>query len=94
MEKKLVHPLFFEDRKGKLHCIAEVDNITEAHTEIHNFCKAKNYTSYYTRMWMEDAVDAETGPYYRLTFDVGSWSEFFVMFFDNEQQAKQFCNIE
>lgn len=93
MKKKIVHPLFFENRKGKLSVIAEVDNIQEAHQEIHKFCQEHNYTNYYTRMWIESKETAEAGTEWRLIFDVGSWSEFFILFFDTEEQARDFLDI-
>ena len=95
MKKKIIHPLFFENSKGKHRVIAEVENIKEAHQEINKFCQEHNYTSYYTRMWIEQkATDHDIdGECWQVTFDVGSWSEFFVLFFDTEQQAKEFCNV-
>ena len=99
MEKKVVNPLFFENSQGKERVIAEVDNIAEAFEEIHKFCAEHNYTVYYTRHWVEDCP-VEDGSNevvaYRITFDVGSWSEFFHIYFDTQKQAENFLisNIE
>ena len=93
MEQKFVRPLFFENRKGQLSIIAEVENIQEAHQQIHKFCQEHNYTNYYTRMWIESKENAESGTEWSLTFDVGSWSEFFILFFETEEQAREFLDI-
>ena len=45
-------------------------NVDEALKEINEFLKRHNYTSHYTRYW----TNAD-----QTTFDVGSWSEFFVL---------------
>ena len=54
MEKKLVHPVFFENSYGKERVIAEVQTMDEALDAIHKFLVKREYKSYYTRFWIED----------------------------------------
>ena len=86
-------PLFFEHSNGKESVIAEVSNMQDAFAEIKAFCTERNYYVHYTRFWIEDCPaeagsGAETA--WRLTFDVGSWSEFFHIYFDTFEQAEKF----
>ena len=94
MEKKLVYPVFFENSYGKEHVIAEVQTMKEAFAAIREFCKDRNYNIYYTRCWV-DEKEYEGSPCFDLTFDVGSWSEFFHVYFDNMNQANSFlCSVQ
>ena len=89
MEKKIVHPVFFENSYGQERVIAEVQTMSEALDAIHEFLVEREYKSYYTRFWIEE-TEYENEPCVVLTFDVGSWSEFFHVYFDNMYQADQF----
>lgn len=82
-------PLFFENSQGKERVIAEVDNMEDAFKEMNEFCKERNFHIHYTRFYIEDClVENETA--WRITFDVGSWSEFFHIYFDTYEQAETF----
>ena len=89
MEKKFVHPVFFENSYGKECVIAEVQTMDEALDAIHEFLVERGYKSYYTRFWLEE-TEYENEPCVVLTFDVGSWSEFFHIYFNNMMQADKF----
>ena len=89
MEKKFVHPVFFENSEGKEHVIAEVQTMDEALSVIREFLDEHGYKSYYTCFWLEE-TEYENVPCVVLTFDVGSWSEFFHIYFDNMLQADKF----
>lgn len=89
MEKKLVYPVFFENGYGKERVIAEVQTMDEALGAIRKFLVERGYKSYYTRFWLEE-TEHENAPCVVLTFDVGSWSEFFHIYFDNMLQADKF----
>jgi peptidoglycan/xylan/chitin deacetylase (PgdA/CDA1 family) len=89
MEKKFVHPVFFENSAGKERVIAEVQTMDEALDAIREFLVEHEYKSYYTRFWLEE-TEYENTPCVVLTFDVGSWSEFFHIYFDNMLQAEKF----
>lgn len=62
--------LFFQNRYGKERLIAEPSNREEVNREINKFLNDHNFKSYYTRVWEENN---------RLIFDVGIWSELFVL---------------
>lgn len=89
MEKKFVHPVFFENSDGKERVIAEVQTMNEALDAIREFLVEREYKSYFTRFWLEE-TEYENTPCVVLTFDVGSWSEFFHIYFDNMLQAEKF----
>ena len=93
MEKKIVNPLFFEGSTGHERVIAEVDNMEEAFVEIKKFCDERDFHIHYTRFWIEDCpAEAGSGAdiAWRIAFDVGSWSEFFHLYFDTFEQAEKF----
>ena len=74
--------LFFQNSKGKERLIAEPTNREETYKEINKFLDDHNFKSYYTRVWEADG---------RLMFDVGSWSEVFIlegMTFENWSSEK------
>lgn len=89
MKKNFIYPIFFQDSYGKEHVIEEVQTMDEALDAIREFLDEHEYKSYYTRFWLEE-TEYENEPCVVLTFDVGSWSEFFHIYFDNEYQANQF----
>lgn len=62
--------LYFENSYGEERVIAEVQNEQEAMKEIKKFLDDHNYKSYYTRTWEHNGVKY---------FDVGSWSERFIL---------------
>ena len=63
--------LYFENSYGKRRLIAEPQTEEETYREIHKFCEERNFKSYYTRSWQ--TPDGEK------VYDVGSWSEFFIL---------------
>ena len=89
MKKNFVYPVFFQDSYDKEHVIEEVQNMEEAFAAIREFLVEHEYKSYYTRFWLEE-TEYENEPCVVLTFDVGSWSEFFHIYFDNMVQADKF----
>ena len=63
--------LYFKNKLGIKHIIAFPKTEEEAIKEINKFCSDRNFNVYYTRTWVdEDGLK---------WFDVGSWSEFFVL---------------
>ena len=62
--------LFFKNGKGEERVIAEPSNREEVNKEINKFIDDHNFKSYYKRVWETDG---------RLIFDVGSWSEVFIL---------------
>lgn len=62
--------LFFKNSRGEEKVIAEPSNREEVNKEINKFLYDHNFKSYYTRVWEVDG---------RLIFDVGSWSEVFIL---------------
>ena len=74
--------LFFQNSKGEERLIAKPANKEEVNKEINKFLDDHNFKSYYTRVWEADG---------RLMFDVGSWSEVFIlegMTFENWSREK------
>ena len=61
--------LWFQNSLGQERAIAEADTYKGVLNAINDFLAARNYKSYYIRMWDEND---------RTWFDVGSWSEFFI----------------
>ncbi len=63
--------LYFENSYGERRVIAEPKTKEEAMREIHKFCDDRNFKIYYTRSWRnEEGLKV---------YDVGSWSEFFLL---------------
>jgi hypothetical protein len=62
--------LYFENSQGKERLIAEVKDENEAFKEINKFCEERNFKIYYVRSWMRNNIKY---------FDVGSWSEKFLL---------------
>lgn len=62
--------LYFQNSRGEERLIAEPSNKEEVNKEINKFLDDHNFKSYYTRVWVEDN---------RMIFDVGSWSELFIL---------------
>ena len=69
--------LYFERSNRHLLPLGEVTDLSAAYARIYEFVKEHNYKTYYTRMWTE-----ESGITY---FDVGSHSEFFIMYPEGEE---------
>ena len=90
MKKKIIYPVFFQDNYGKEHVIAETQNMEEVFAAIRDFCSDREYKVCYTRFWLEPYSTDECPNAYKMVFDVGSWSEFFNIYFDNEKQANDF----
>lgn len=68
--KPIKENLYFKRSNGTYLLIQEAIDEDKALTIISNFLNRHNYTSYYTRYWREDG---------KTIYDVGSWSEFFVL---------------
>ena len=62
--------LYFERSNGHYLLIKENVDKDEALTIISNFLKRHNYPNIYTRYWTSEGITH---------YDVGSWSEFFVL---------------
>lgn len=62
--------LYFRNSYGEERLIAEVPDEDAASQEIKRFSDAYNFTSYYTRTWVENK---------RKYYDIGSWFEFFIL---------------
>lgn len=62
--------VIFQNSLGKERVIAEVETKGQAITTINKFLEEHNYTSYYTREWIENG---------RTKIDVGSHTEFFFL---------------
>ena len=77
--------LLFQDRYGRYKEVADVDSYKETSIAIQDFLDAYNYTSYYTRMWIQ-----EHETHFQLMFDVGSHTEFFCIRFDTHEAAEAF----
>ena len=81
--------LLFENRFGDYRVVAEVANREEAATAIADFLKAHEFKSYYTRNWI-----SEYETFFRLNYDVGSHTEFFVIDFPTHEAAEKFLKGE
>lgn len=66
--------LYFKNSQGKKRCIANVKTEDGAKEFIRQFCEERNFQIHYMRIWV---VDNEKH------FDVGSWSESFVLKLDD-----------
>jgi hypothetical protein len=64
---------FIKSNRERL-CLSDVDTEDEAIKIINQFLKDKNYTSYYMRSNKYDN---------HIQYDVGSWSEFFELHFED-----------
>ena len=86
-------PVFFENSQRKERVAGEATDMQESFEVIRKFCNERDFHIHYTRFWIEECP-AEAGSgietAWRLTFDVGSWSEFFHIYFDTFEQAERF----
>ena len=64
--------LYFQNSNGKKRLVAEVGNQEDAIREIKKFCEERDYRIPYVRRWGDLDKDG-------VTFDVGSWSESFIL---------------
>lgn len=69
--------LYFENSYGERRIIAEPETEEEAYKEMNKFCEDRNFKVYYVRSWMT--------PDGLKKFDVGSWSEFFYLSYDENE---------
>lgn len=67
--------LYFKNSYGEERVIANPKNEKEAMEAIHTFCDERNFRIYYIRSWMSGN---------RKKYDVGSWSEFFYLDYEEE----------
>ena len=89
------YKMYFSDSRDRRREIADVQNMEEAFAAIKEFCDARNFRIYYTRFCIiPQGVETEFGISDRwvINFDVGSWSKFFLIYFDTEQEAHQFLD--
>lgn len=89
------YKMYFSDSCDRRREIAEVQNMEEAFSIIKEFCDARDFKIYYTRFYIiPKGVETESGinDHWAINFDVGSWSEFFLVYFDTEQEAHQFLD--
>ena len=63
--------LYFENSRGNKRLIAEPETRDDAWKEIHKFCEDRNFKIHYVRTWKTPDGAEE--------FDVGSWSESFIL---------------
>ena len=64
--------VFFKNSKGEEILLKEVDSIKEVNKVVDNFLKEHNYKSYYCRVMGLENKDG-------VMFDVGSYTEFFIV---------------
>lgn len=62
--------LYLKNSQGKERLIAECETVKDVSNEIHKFLDERKYKSYYSRFWGDDE---------KITVDVGSHSEFFII---------------
>lgn len=67
--------LCFENANGVKHVISKPRNEEIALKNIQDFCKKRNFKIYYIRSWTDNN---------KKTFDVGSHTEFFHLYFNQE----------
>ena len=70
--------LVFVNRRGKEKKLGIFDTIEQAEKRIQQFLEEKHYDAPYWRV-----VHFDT----KYTYDVGSWSEFFVLYFDDKAKS-------
>lgn len=80
--------LYFRNSYGALRELGEYRNTTEVNKEINKFLNEHNFKSYYTRIWYEPA--GTVTPYEevsegRFVYDVGSHSEFFELYVNEDE---------
>ena len=68
--------LYFENSRKERRVIAEPETEEAAMEAIHAFCEERDFKIYYVRTWMT--------PDGLKKFDVGSWSEFFYLSYDKD----------
>lgn len=78
--------LFFENAQGEYRAIGDVKDMTNAFGLMHQFCKERNFKIYSVQYYI---TETESGRW-QLTFDVGSWSEFFHIYFNTFKEADAF----
>lgn len=65
---------WFKKKNGKRQLLGEFETEQDCIKEMHRFCAERGFKIYYTRFWTEDNDGSE-----EKWFDVGSWSEFFII---------------
>lgn len=85
MEK---HNAYYIDSMDNYKLVGSVADSTEAAAILKGILKEKGFKSYYTRMWI--AESKEYG--FLLKYDFGSWSEFFAVQFNSQEEAHAFLN--
>lgn len=70
--------------KGDINKIVTEKVDDEIYRIIHAFIENHNYKSYYTRVWQTENND--------VYFDVGSWTEFFVVSTEEKEIIEDLCD--
>ena len=83
--KPLKQNLYFQRPNGNYLLIQEQVTEDEVMNVISNFLNRHNYISHYTRYWRENG---------KTIYDVGSWSEFFVLAAADKIPAEQIEGTE
>ena len=75
MDENRIGGLYFERSNGERVLLAENVNWTAANVVVKQFLDDHNFTSYYTRTWLDEN---------ELWMDVGSHVEFFVLVYEED----------
>ena len=89
------YKMYFSDSCDRCREIAEVQNMDEAFSIIKEFCDDRDFKIYYTRFCIiPQGIETEFGisDHWIINFDVGSWSEFFHIYFNTEEEAHKFLD--
>lgn len=89
------YDLIFSNCNDQRRVIGQVETVDEAFNQIKAFCDEREFRVYCIRYWIEpEGIETEFGinDRWNMTFDCGSWSEFFHIYFDTEQEANQFLD--
>lgn len=79
---------YYIDGNDDYKLVGSVADSTEAAALLKGILKEKSFKSYYCRMWI--AESKEYG--FLLKYDFGSWSEFFAVQFNSQEEAHAFLN--
>ena len=74
--------LYFENSSYEKRFIGDFTSLKDAVSEIYSFCNERNFKIYYVRSWNDS-------PNVRC-YDVGSWSEFFLLEKTDEENFADF----
>lgn len=83
------YDLFFETPNDCAQSVVRVATMKDAFAAMASHCKDRNFKIYYVNFYIE-----ENDGLWVLTFDVGSWSDFFRIYFPTEKAATAFLNTQ